>query len=213
MKGHKGKFANRLSPLWQFFNWLVDWLGGVPSGTVCGGVQFRIMLPPVSSANSQKQINNPDKSLSEPSRICSNQLINGVPNSFKALLANAFPDENGCKSVVKWLTYQTDTFQVTIEAKKKKKQYKNSKKTLKKHALISFRLRKLEDSGYVVATHYKSARNLPTNIMEPTDKHQQPLNLHLTSGTCSLGIFQRLSRTCKTKRWKNSYQNDVIKFK
>ena len=51
---------------------------------------------------------------------------------------------------------------------RKKKQYKNSKKTLKKHALISFRLRKSEDSGYVVATHYKSARNLPTSIMEHT---------------------------------------------
>ena len=98
--------------------------------------------------------------------------------------SNAFPEGNGCKKVIDLSNGHFSS------------NYKTGKK---KHVVISFRLRKLEDSGYVVATHYKSARNLPTNIMEPTDKHQQPLNLHLTSGTCSLGIFQRLSRTCKTK--------------
>ena len=30
-------------------------------------------------------------------------------------------------------------------------------------------------------------------------EHLQPLTLHLTSDTCSFGIFQRLSRTCKMK--------------
>ena len=54
-----------------------------------------------------------------------------------------------------WLTYQTDTVQVTT-------------KLGKKHVMISFRLRKLEDSRYKVATQYKSARNLPTSIMEHT---------------------------------------------
>ena len=56
-----------------------------------------------------------------------------------------------------WLTYQMDTFQVTKKPGKKK------------HVVISFRLRKLEDSRYMVATSDKSARNLPTNIMEHTN--------------------------------------------
>ena len=64
---------------------------------------------------------------------------------------NAFPDENGCKSVVDLPNGHFSS------------NYKTGKK---KHVMISFRLRKLEDSRYKVATQYKSAWNLPTNIME-----------------------------------------------
>jgi len=46
----------------NFWNRLVDWLGGFQSGTV-GGLSFRIIFPPLSSAKSEKQINLDKKSI------------------------------------------------------------------------------------------------------------------------------------------------------
>ena len=74
----------------KFSNWLVDWRGGFQSGTVGS----RVWFPPFS----EKEINNLDKSLSEPSRICSNQPVDSFTSRHS--WTNAFPDGNGCKRVV-----------------------------------------------------------------------------------------------------------------
>ena len=73
------------------------------------------MLPPLSSANSEKQINNPDKSLSEPSRIQS-MAFQTTASLQGTLGQRPFRAEMVAKE---WLTYQMDTFQVTKKPGKK----------------------------------------------------------------------------------------------
>ena len=68
--------------------------------------------------------------------------------------------------------------------------------------MISFKLRKLEDSRYMVATSYKSARNLPTNIMEHTNNPWLCISHPAPAAWASSSAYQGLA-----------YQNDVNKFK
>ena len=106
---------------------------------------------------------------------------------------NAFPDENGCKSVVDLPNGHFSS------------NYKTGKKNM-----LSFPsgFENLEDScGNSLQVCSESAH-------KHHGTHQKPLTLHLTSGACSLGIFQRLSRTCKTKDERtHTKMNDVNKFK
>ena len=63
MKRLAAKFHRlSLTTATNFSNRLVDWLGGFQSGTV-GGLSFRIIFPPLSSAKSEKQINLDKKSI------------------------------------------------------------------------------------------------------------------------------------------------------
>ena len=148
------------------------------------------LLPPVSSANSEKQINNPDRSLWAKSHLLK------PGNQWRSKqLQTPFRREMVAKE---WLTYQTDTFQVTI---------KPGKKTcfdfLQASKVRGFGIR----GGNSLQVCSESAH-------KHHGTHQKPLTLHLTSGACSLGIFQRLSRTCKTKDERtHTKMNDVNKFK
>ena len=95
-----------------------------------------------------------------------------------------------------WLTYQMDTFQVTT---------KPGKKTCY-HFLQASRTLRIHGGNSLQVCSESAHKHHGT--------HSKPLTLHLTSGTCSLGIFQRLSRTCKTKDERtHTKMNDVKKFK
>ena len=106
-KGTKEAFADS-HPLRQKI------LTGFRSGTVCGGVLFRIMLSPLSSQRNRSTTRTKVYlCLYEPSRICSNQAINGVRNRingvrnrFKALLDERLPGRKWLQKCG-WLTKRT----------------------------------------------------------------------------------------------------------
>ena len=105
----------------------------------------------------------------------------------------AFPGRNGFKRAA---DLPNRKFSRIIKPKKKK----------------SFRLRKFEDPGYVVATNYKLARNRPTDI---TEHGNTPTTLDFASYIrhLQLGHLPAPIKDLQDARWKNSYQNDVNKFK
>ena len=111
---------------------------------------------------------------------------------------NAFPDENGCKSVVDLPNGHFSS------------NYKTGKK---KHVMNSFRLRKLEDSRYKVATQYKSAWNLPTSIMEHASNPWLCISHPAPAAWAFSSAYQGLARR-KTKElipeWCQQIQTDSI---
>ena len=79
--------------------------------------------------------------------------------------------------------------------------------------MISFRLRKLEDSRYMVATSYKSARNLPTNIMEHTNNPWLCISHPAPAAWASSSAYQGLARRKTNElipKWCQQIQTDSI---
>ena len=169
MKGRNGKIHRQpVTTATKFSNCLIDWLGG-GSTLALFAAEFSLELYYL-----------PDKSLSEPSRICSNRAVNGVPNSFvsRHSWTKAFPDGNGCKSVVDLPNGHFSS------------NYKTGKKNM-----LSFPsgFENFEDSWWQLIT---SLLGICPQTSWNTPK---TLDFASPSGTCSLGIFQCLSRTCKMK--------------
>ena len=151
MKGLKGKIRKHVSHHCEQFSKLACWLAwGVPIWH-CWRTGFNLescFLPYLFRETDQQPGQKSIWAKSHLIKWCSQWLRK--PFHFKALL-------NEGLSRQKWLQKSG-----WLTKRKLFKNYKTEK--------MSFRLRKFEDPGYVgcvVATNYKSARNRPTNIMEP----------------------------------------------